>query len=143
MAATATPAAATAPETAADPAAEVRVIKTDQGTAQTTQTAGFFRTELVARPGVWIGTVRTPAGSTSGWHHHGDYDTYIFVRRGQARMDYGSGGRESCRAEAGDTIFVPKDAVHREANPGEVENEAILVRIGTGEPVFNTDGPAA
>jgi uncharacterized RmlC-like cupin family protein len=137
MAATATPAA---PETAA---AEVRVIKTDQGTAQTTQTAGFFRTELVAKPGVWIGTVRTPAGSTAGWHHHGDYDTYIFVRRGRARMDYGSGGRESCFAEAGDIVFVPKGAIHREGNPGDEENEAVLVRIGTGEPVFNTDGPAA
>lgn len=134
---------ATSTASPATAAAEVRVIKAGEGTAQTTQTPGFFRTELIARPGVWIGTVRTPAGSTSGWHHHGDYDTYIFVRRGQARMDYGVGGRESCHADAGDTIFVPKGAIHREANTGEAENEALLVRIGTGEPVFNTEGPAA
>ena len=50
----------------------VRVIKASDGTGETVQTAGFVRTELVAqaaeegRSGVWIGTVRTPAGSVSG-----------------------------------------------------------------------------
>ena len=131
---------ATVPATAA---AEVQVIKAGAGTAKTTQTAGFFRTELIARPGVWIGTVRTPAGSTSDWHHHGDYDTYIVWRRGKARMDYGPGGGRSCEVEAGDVTYVPMGAVHREANIGDVENEALLVRVGRGEPVFNTDGPAA
>ncbi|HEU5316670.1 MAG TPA: cupin domain-containing protein [Chloroflexota bacterium] len=134
--------------TASKATAQVRVIRAGEGTAQTTQTPGFFRTELVAQPaeegrsGVWIGTVRTPAGSTSGWHHHGEYDTYILVRRGTARMDYGSGGGESCEAAEGDVIFVPRGAIHREANTGTTENEAVLVRVGSGEPVFNTEGPA-
>src|SRR5215210_5626877 len=128
--------------------AAVKVIKAGTGTAQTTQTPGFFRTELIAHPaeegrsGVWIGTVRTPAGSTSDWHHHGDYDTYIMWQRGRARLDFGSGGGESCEAEAGDVTFVPRVAIHREANVGDTENEAILVRVGTGQPVFNTEGPA-
>lgn len=135
--------------TATREAAAVKVIRAGEGTAQTTQTPGFFRTELVSQPaedgrsGVWVGTVRTPAGSTSGWHHHGDYDTYIFVRHGKARMDYGTGGRESCEAGVGDVILVPRGAIHREANVGDGENEALLVRVGSGEPVFNTDGPAS
>jgi uncharacterized RmlC-like cupin family protein len=130
-------------------AAQVTVIRAGEGTAETVQTAGFFRTELVAQPaeegrsGVWIGKVRTPAGSVSGWHHHGDYDTYILWQRGSARMDFGPGGRESCQVAAGDITFVPRGAIHREANTGEAENEAVLVRVGTGEPVFNTEGPAA
>ena len=127
----------------------VRVIKAGEGTEGTTQTAGFVRRELVVqaaeegRSGVWIGTVRTPAGSTSGWHHHGEYDTYILVQEGKARMDFGPGGAESCEAEVGDVIFVPRGAVHREANVGAAENMALLVRVGSGEPVFNVDGPEA
>ena len=127
----------------------VRVIKAGEGTGETTQTAGFVRRELVAqaaaegRSGVWIGTVRTPAGSTSGWHHHGEYDTYILVQEGKARMDFGPSGGQSCAAEAGDVIFVPRGAVHREANVGDADNMAMLVRVGTGEPVFNVDGPDA
>ena len=127
----------------------VRVIKAGEGTGETTQTAGFVRRELVAqaaeggRSAVWIGTVRTPAGSTSGWHHHGEYDTYILVQAGKARMDFGPGGALSCEAEAGDVIFVPRGAVHREANTGDADNMAYLVRVGTGEPVFNVDGPDA
>src|SRR5688500_3264982 len=127
----------------------VRVIKASEGTGETTQTAGFVRRELVAqaaqdgRPGVWMGTVRTPTGSVSGWHHHGEYDTYIYWQAGRARMEFGAGGRESCEAEAGDVVFVPRGAIHREANVGESDNQALLVRIGTGEPVFNVDGPEA
>lgn len=135
--------------TTAREAAEVTVIRAGEGTAQTTQTAGFFRTELVAQPaeegrsGVWIGTVRTPAGSVSGWHHHGEYDTYILWQRGKACMDFGPGGGTSCEVAAGDISFVPRGAIHREANVGDAENEAILVRVGSGEPVFNTEGPAS
>ena len=124
-------------------AARIELIKSDQGTKQTAQTAGFVRRELVARPGVWIGTLHTPPGSISGWHHHGDYETYIHVQVGQARMEFGPGGQESCVAAPGDIIFVPKSAIHREANPGDEQNLALLVRLGSGEPVFNVEGPAA
>ena len=125
----------------------VRVIKAGEGTGETTQTVGFVRRELVAqaaeegRSGVWIGTVRTPVGSVSDWHHHGEYDTYIVVQEGRARMDFGPRGAESCEAEVGDVIFVPRGVVHREANVGAAENMALLVRVGSGEPVFNVDGP--
>jgi uncharacterized RmlC-like cupin family protein len=128
---------------------KVRVIKAGEGSGETVQTAGFVRTELVAqaaeegRSGVWIGTVRTPAGSVSGWHHHGEYDTYIYWQAGRARMEFGAGGGESCEAHAGDVVFVPRGAIHREANIGEGENVALLVRVGNGEPVFNTDRPEA
>ncbi len=121
----------------------VRVIRPDQHTTNTAQTPGFTRQELVASPGAWVGITRTPAGSASGWHHHGDYETYIYVLEGQARMDFGPGGRESCDAGPGDLVVVPKGEVHREANTGDGENAALIIRVGTGDPVFNVDGPAA
>src|SRR5688500_4706950 len=118
----------------------VRVIKVGEGTGETTQTVGFVRRELIAqaaedgRSGVWIGTVRQPVGSVSGWHHHGEYDTYIVVQEGRARLEFGRGGAESCEAEAGDVFSVPRGVVHREVNTGDGANVALVVRVGTGEP---------
>lgn len=127
----------------------VRVIKAGEGSGETTQTVGFVRRELITqaaeegRSGVWIGTMLTPEGSMSGWHHHGDYDTYILMQKGKGRLDFGAGGRQSCEADPGDIFFVPRGAIHREANVGEGENLAFIVRIGSGEPAFNVDGPEA
>src|SRR5687768_17206905 len=123
----------------------IRVIKAGEGSGETTQTAGFVRRELVAqaaegeRSGVWIGTVRQPVGSVSGWHHHGEYDTYIVVQEGRARLEFGRGGAESCEAEAEDVFSVPRGVVHREVNTGDGENAALVVRVGMGEPVFNVE----
>ncbi len=121
----------------------IRVIRGGEGTAQTAQTAGILRRELVAQPGVWIGVGKTPPGTTSDWHHHGDYDTYIYVLAGAGRMEFGAGGREACEAAAGDLIIVPKGVVHRESNPGAAESAALVVRVGTGEVVVNVAPPPA
>ena len=120
----------------------IRVIKAGEDTGQTAQTAGILRREFVAQPGVWIGVGKTLPGVASGWHHHGDHDTYIYMLAGTGRMEFGTGGREACEAEAGDLIIVPKGVVHREANPGEVESAALVVRVGTGEVVVNVAPPA-
>jgi uncharacterized RmlC-like cupin family protein len=121
--------------------APVRVIRPADHTLQTAQTPGFVRRMVVAAPGTWIGITRTPAGSTSGWHHHGDYETYIYVQSGQFQLHFGPGGEENCLGEAGDMLVVPKGAIHRETNPGDDENVALIIRVGTGEPVFNVDEP--
>lgn len=136
--------ATTLAETQSEGAAvPVRLIKGDQCTEQTTQTAGMVRRELVATPGVWIGVARTPACSVSGWHHHGAYETYIYVQSGKARLESGPGGTLSCEAEAGDVLHVPRGSIHRETNTGATENVLLVIRLGTGEPAFNTDGPAS
>ena len=123
-------------------APSIRVIKADEGTGQTAQTAGIQRRAFVAQPGIWIGTGTTPPGVASDWHHHGDHDTYIYVLAGRGRMEFGAGGRAACEAEAGDLIIVPKGVIHREVNPGETENAALVVRVGTGEVVVNVAAPA-
>ena len=120
----------------------LRVITPAEHSLQTTQTAGMVRHEVIAAPGAWIGITRTPAGCASAWHHHGEYETYIGVQSGTARMEFGPGGQDTCEAQDGDFIVVPKGAVHREINPGQTENVLLIIRVGTGEPVFNVDGPA-
>ena len=119
----------------------VRVVRADEGSQATAQTAGFVRRELVAAPGAWLGVTRTPAGSASGWHHHNAYDTYIYLLEGSGRLDFGPGGGQSVEASAGDLVVIPRGVVHREVNTGEGENAGLIVRVGAGEPVANVDGP--
>jgi uncharacterized RmlC-like cupin family protein len=77
----------------------------------------------------------------SGWHHHGDYESAIYVVSGALVMESGPGGRDVVEAGPGDYVYVPAGAVHRESNPTAEEAEIVVVRAGSGEPVFNVDGP--
>jgi uncharacterized RmlC-like cupin family protein len=120
----------------------IRLVRPAAHTSLTTQTAGMERVEVLSDPGAWVGLTRTCPGSTSAWHHHGDYSTYIYVQAGSARFEFGPQGRDSCLASAGDLLHVPPGAIHRESNDGAEESVLLIFRIGTGESVFNVDGPA-
>jgi len=104
-------------------------------------TSGMAREEAMATEGLWAGIVRTEAGMTSGWHHHGDYETAIYVLSGMLRMESGVGGTDIAEAGPGDFVLVPRQTVHRESNPSNEESRLIVVRSGSGEVVFNVDGP--
>jgi uncharacterized RmlC-like cupin family protein len=120
----------------------VRVIPADQRLIpRGGQTAGMTREEAVSGDGLWVGVVRTAPGVVSGWHHHGDYETYAFVVSGRGRMEFGAGGQEVVEAATGDFLHVPSRVIHRESNPTEEESVIVLFRLGSGEPVFNVYGP--
>jgi len=122
--------------------ARVRVLRPKgRGSAGTTQTPGMQREELLSAPGSWVGMVRTEPGHVSGWHHHSDYDTYVYVVSGRLRFESGPGGKDTCEAGPGEVVHVPKHTIHRESNPGSEMQVLFGVRIGTGDPVFNLDGP--
>jgi uncharacterized RmlC-like cupin family protein len=97
------------------------------------------RQEAIATDGLWAGFVRTEAGTASAWHHHGAYESSIYMIEGTLRFEYGPGGTESVEAGPGDFIYVPKYCVHREVSHDDTR--AIVVRGGHGAPVFNADGP--
>jgi uncharacterized RmlC-like cupin family protein len=105
-------------------------------------TPGMVREQAVATEGMWSGLVRTEAGMTSGWHHHGDYETTIFVVSGELKMESGPGGTAVVTAGSGDFVYVPPHTVHRETNPAETESHLVVVRSGRGEAVINVNGPA-
>lgn len=105
-------------------------------------TPGMAREEAIAVEGMWAGLVRTEAHAASGWHHHGDYETAIFVVDGDVRLEFGHEGRQVIDARPGDFIHVPKGAVHRESNPSGDESHIVVVRAGSGPPTVNVDGPA-
>jgi len=104
-------------------------------------TPGMVREEAIATDRMWAGLVRTDAGMISGWHHHGGYQTAIFVLSGALRMEFGPGGRETLEAGPGDFVYVEPGGVHRESNPSDEESRIVVVRAGDGQPVFNVDGP--
>lgn len=105
-------------------------------------TPGMDRRQAFSTDGMWSGLVHTEAGAASGWHHHGDYETTLYVVSGVLRMEFGAAGGEAFDAGPGDFIYVPKGAIHREANPTNEQSTAVIVRAGTGEAVVNVDGPA-
>jgi len=104
-------------------------------------TPGMIREEAVSTEGMWAGLVRTEAGMVSGWHHHGDYESMIYVVTGAMRMEFGHAGRDVIEAVPGDFLYVAPGAIHRESNPTEQESHIVVARSGSGEPLFNVDGP--
>jgi uncharacterized RmlC-like cupin family protein len=102
----------------------------------------MIRERAIDVDGLWAGLVRTQPGATSGWHHHGDYETSIYVASGTLRMESGPGGGDVIDAVPGDFLHVPKHAIHRESNHGEAESHLVVVRAGQGAPTVNVDGPA-
>jgi uncharacterized RmlC-like cupin family protein len=105
-------------------------------------TAGMERQEAFATDGMWSGVARTEPGMVSGWHHHGEYETTIYVLTGSLRMEFGPDGSATLAAGPGDFVYVPKGAVHRESNPSAEPADIVVVRAGRGESTINVDGPA-
>jgi uncharacterized RmlC-like cupin family protein len=105
-------------------------------------TPGMTREQAVETDGMWAGYVRTEPGMVSGWHHHGEYESSIYIVSGALRMEFGPGGEDSLEAGPGDFVYVPPHAIHREGNPTSEESAIIVVRAGRGEAVTNVDGPS-
>ena len=110
---------------------------------ETDPTPGMVRRRAVDTGSMWSGTAVTEPGAASGWHHHGDHESTIYVARGSLRLEFGPGGSGGFDAVAGDFVHVPAGAVHRESNPGAEPSLLVVVRCGAGVPTVNVDGPAS
>lgn len=122
---------------ATDPVSRIRPEDRVEGDP----TPGMVREQAIAVDGMWSGLVRTEGHMTSGWHHHGDYETSIFVVAGALRVECGPGGAVVVEAGPGDFVHVPKGVIHREGNPEDEESHLVVVRAGQGPAVVNVDDP--
>lgn len=120
----------------------VRVVRADNLT-DADPTPGMRRQVAFSTPALWAGLVHTEPGAGSGWHHHGEHDTSLYVVAGTMRLEFGAGGSSSVEAHAGEFLHVPPHTVHRESNPGEARSTAVIGRAGDGPPTVNVDGPDA
>jgi uncharacterized RmlC-like cupin family protein len=128
--------------------AGVQVVRAGDLTATTAQTTGMRRQaavtpETTGSQGLWVGRVTTPAGTASGWHHHGDCETAIYVAQGRARFSWGAGGAQSAEVGPGDFLAVAPGATHREEALGDEELVLIVARACSGIIVVNVAGPDA
>ena len=104
-------------------------------------TAGLARFEAFDDEGRWVGYTTTVPGVMSGWHHHGENDTYFYMVKGTIDLEFGADGQERASAVAGDFVCVPAGAIHREGTPPGGPAEAVVIRVGSGPTVVNVDGP--
>jgi uncharacterized RmlC-like cupin family protein len=122
----------------------VRPADRDRGTAQT---AGMAReagisAETAGVRTIWSGYVRTPAGTASAVHHHGDCETAIYVLSGRVRFRFGARLEEAVEAQAGDFVYVPPNQIHTEENLSDVEPIELIVSRGcTSMLVVNVPDP--
>ncbi len=104
------------------------------------KTAGMRRQQAFTAEDRWVGYVSSEPGDWSGWHHHGEHDTYLYIVAGGIEFEYGE-ARDRVSVNTGEFGHMPNHVVHRErAAPGETA-EVVLVRIGHGPTVLNVDGP--
>lgn len=120
-----------------------RLIRASERRRETTQTPGMEREEAVRTLTMWAGVAKTAARTFSGWHHHGEYESVIYVLRGIVRLEFGPRGDRTLEATPGETLYVAPGEIHREGNPGDDDSEILVVRGGEGEIVINVPGPAA
>jgi len=121
---------------------KITLIKAGDRRPAPSQTPGMIREEACSGDGVWAGFVRAAPQTPSGWHHHGENESIIYVLEGRLRIEFGPGGREAVEAGPGDFVRVPRHAIHRENNPSASEGKFIVVRFGSGPPNTNMAGPA-
>lgn len=106
-------------------------------------TPGMAREVALHTERMWSGIVDTEPGAVSGWHHHGEHETTLYVLRGRMRLESGADGSQVVVAGPGDFIHVPAGAIHRESNPDDQSSRAVIVRCGSGVPTVNVEGPAS
>ena len=122
---------------------QTHLVRASERKRETTQTPGMEREQAVRTPSMWAGVAKTEGHTFSGWHHHGAYESAIYVLRGRIRLEFGKGGKDVLEAAAGDTLYVAPGEIHREGNPDDEASELVVVRGGSGDIVTNADGPAA
>ena len=118
-----------------------QLVRATDRRAATGLPAGSIGEEAFADPGAWVGFIELPPGATSGWHHHGEWDSYACVLRGVLRWEHGPGGREAIEVGAGDTGRMPARVVHRDVSAGGEDLAMILFRAGSGPLTIDVDGP--
>ena len=91
----------------------------------------------------WGGWIRNEAGDVSGWHHHADCETFVYIIRGSLTVEFGPGGSDSIVAHAGNFVFIPPNVIHRETTGKDFDLEAFVLRAGREPEQVNVSGPGA
>jgi len=102
---------------------------------------GIARQEAIVAGPMWSGLAHLDPGSDTGWHHHGGYETSLYVVSGEVRLEFGKDGAESLAAGPGDFIHVPAGVIHRELNTIDTPATTVMTRAGEGPTMVQVEGP--
>jgi uncharacterized RmlC-like cupin family protein len=104
------------------------------------QSAGMARLEAFRADDRWVGIVRSEPRGWSGWHHHGETETYFYVLTGRLEIEDET-THAVVRVGTGEFCHVPPGLIHRERVISRGIGEVVLVRMGPGPSEVNVDAP--
>lgn len=123
----------------------VRLVRPEDFDAGTDQTSGMQRLAAISRTlvgsqGIWAGYTVIDQQATTGLHHHGEEETVIYVKSGQAKVRWGSQLQREVLAQAGSFVYIPAFLPHQEINPSaDTVSEWVVVRNGPEAIVVNVE----
>ncbi len=122
---------------------QVRVVRPEDFDTNTAQTPGMQRfaaisASLVGSKGMWAGLTIVDPKIESAPHHHGEQETVIYVKSGEAKVAWGDRLQHQEAVQAGCFIFIPPYLAHQEINPSpDTPSEWVIVRNGPEAVVVN------
>ena len=120
-------------------------MRSEDFDADTAQTSGMQRfaaisSTLVGSQGICAGYTVIEKNVTTGWHHHGNQETIIYVKSGQAKVRWGPQLQQEALAQAGSFVYIPAFLPHQEINPSpDTVSEWVIVRNGPEAIVVNLE----
>ncbi len=128
-----------------EPQPTVHVVRPEDFDADTAQTSGMQRFAAISRTlvgskGIWAGYTIIEKQVTTGLHHHGNQETIIYVKSGQAKVRWGTQLHQEAFAPAGSFVYIPAFLAHQEINPSpDTDSEWVIVRNGPEAIVVNLE----
>src|SRR5262249_53695572 len=102
---------------------------------------GVTHQEAITAGTMWSGLAHLAPGAATGWHHHGQYETSLYVASGVVRFELGHHGAESLEGAPGDFIHVPAGRAARRGNTGTTPATSVITRVGRGPAMVQVEGP--
>lgn len=119
------------------------VVRSNERRPATGLPIGSSGEEVFRDPAAWVGVLELEPGATSGWHHHGEWDSYAYVLEGVLRWEYGARAEKAIEVAPGDVGRMPARLVHRDVSAGNQTLRLVLFRTGHGELTIDVPGPSA
>tara|TARA_B100000686_G_scaffold313382_1_gene358679 strand:+ start:275 stop:670 length:396 start_codon:yes stop_codon:yes gene_type:complete len=93
--------------------------------------------ETVGAEGISMNLVVIPPGSSPKAHYHKDFETAIYILKGEVNNLYGEELKESCVTRAGDFIFIPPGLPHKPINMSDTEPAMAIVSRNDPDEIEN------
>lgn len=88
-----------------------------------------------------VGEVRIAAGTTSGWHSHGERTLFGFVVSGEIAIEHGPRGSHRAVVRQGEFVRIDVGVVHRDVNSSAEACVILVFNIGPGPPSAEAPSP--